>query len=383
MGPVTVADLTRSNASSPAAATRSDGVAWMANPFLHIGPDRLYNPLTDKTFLDSEPGFAELRSVVGHQARATDLAPERVAELVAGGWLVDAADDVSRQFLLKYVAIEANTNCNQSCYFCPVSVAPREAYQMPTALYRRILSEVGAYRKTIEAVFMINYNEPTADPRFVELVEIIKENGLPPATLTNGTGLTPKRIDRLVEIGGLRFLSINLSTMDAEKYRTDRGGDHLSLVLKNVDYASERDVAEQMDIVVLGTGDDAHKADFEKVKTRYDGSKFNVKYFEVNDRAGYLTIGLRAPADRRRLAGCDYVGSRPLQHLHVTPQGRAILCCQDYNETEVVGDLNTQSVDEVLAGPLLAQQRRYAYGIDEAPDRHICRNCRYAITRPA
>jgi MoaA/NifB/PqqE/SkfB family radical SAM enzyme len=372
---VTVADLHR---PSPARAAGK-----VANPFLHVGPDRLYNPLTDKTYLDTEPGYAELRGVVGQELSAADLAPESAAALAAAGWLVDAGEDVSRRFLLKYVAIESNTNCNQSCYFCPVSVAPREAYQMPTELYRRIVSEVAAYRSTIEAVFMINYNEPTADPRFVDLVEIIKENGLPPATLTNGTGLTPKRIDRLVELGGLRFLSINLSTMDAEKYRQDRGGDHLALVLKNVDYASERQVAEQMDIVVLGTGDATHKADFERVTERYAGSKFNVKYFEVNDRAGYLTIGLRAPKERRRLAGCDYVGSRPLQHLHVTPQGKAILCCQDYNETEVVGDLNIQSVDDVLAGPLLAQERRWAYGLEEAPERHICRSCRYAITRPA
>lgn len=356
---------------------------FVANPFLHIGPDRLYNPLTDRTILASEPGFAELRRVVGQEIGVGALAPELVRTLAEAGWLVAAEADLSRRFLLKYVAIESNTNCNQSCYFCPVSVAPREKYLMPTELYERIISEVAAYRSTIEAVFMINYNEPTADPRFVELVETIKSHGLPPATLTNGSGLTPKRIDRLVELGGLRFLSINLSTMDAERYARDRGADQLELVLRNVDYAAEREVAEQMDIVVLGTGDDVHKGDFERVKARYEGSKFTVKQFEVNDRAGYLSIGLAAPKDRRRLAGCDYVGSRPLQHLHVTPQGKAILCCQDYNETEVVGDLNVQSVDEVLAGPLLAQQRRWAYGIDEAPARHICRNCRYAITRPA
>jgi hypothetical protein len=361
----------------------AEAVSWVANPFLHIGPDRLYNPLTDRTILDSEPGFAELRAVVGRERRAGELPAELANRFGAEGWLVDSTEDPSKRFLLKYVAIESNTNCNQSCYFCPVSVAPREPYLMPTELYKRIVSEVASYRSTIEAVFMINYNEPTADPRFVDLVEIIKSHGLPPATLTNGTGLTPKRIDRLVELGGLRFLSINLSTMDAAKYEADRGQNQLDLVLRNVDYAAERDVAGQMDIVVLGTGDDAHKADFERIKSRYDGTKFTTKYFEVNDRAGYLTIGLAAPKDRRRLAGCDYVGSRPLQHLHVTPQGRAILCCQDYNETEVVGDLNTQSVDEVLAGPLLAQQRRFAYGIDEAPARHICRNCRYAITRPA
>ncbi|HRC84775.1 MAG TPA: radical SAM/SPASM domain-containing protein [Thermoanaerobaculia bacterium] len=354
----------------------------MASPYLHIGPDRVYNPITDKLILETEPGYPELRALLAGAVGAEHLGAELFAMLSQGGWLVERAVDASRLFRLKYVAIEANSHCNQSCYFCPVSIAPRETYQMPTELYRRILSEVAPYRETVEAVFMINYNEPTADPRFVELVGMIREHGLPPATLTNGTGLTPGRTDRLLELGGLRFLSINLSTLDRERYRRDRGGDHLNLVLKNVDYAASRPLAEQMDIVVLGTGNEEHREDFERIRERYEGSRFTVKYFEVNDRAGYLTIGLKAAKEPRRLCGCEYVGSRPLQHLHVTPRGQAVLCCQDYNETVVVGDLNLMSVDEVLTGPAMAQARRWAYGVEEAPDRFLCRNCRYALTRP-
>ncbi len=357
------------------------GVSWIASPFVHIGPDRVYNPLTDRTFLDTEPGYRELRAVLAGAVPAAHL-PEATFRLLAdAGWLVPPGEDLSRRFLLKYVSLESNTNCNQSCYFCPVSIAPREKYLMPTELYQRIVHQLAPYRSTIEAVFMINYNEPTADPRFVELVAMLREAGLPPAVLTNGTGLTPERVDRLIELGGLRFLSINLSTLDAGRYQQDRGKAHLDLVLKHVDYAAARQVAQQMDIVVLGTGSESHQADFRAIRDRYAGSQFTAKYFEVNDRAGYLTIGLSASSNRRRLAGCEYVGSRPLQHLHVTPQGRAVLCCQDYNESVVLGDLNTQTVEEVLTGPAMAQARRWAYGLEEPPERFLCRNCRYALVR--
>jgi hypothetical protein len=152
-------------------------------------------------------------------------------------------------------------------------------------------------------------------------------------------------------------------------------------VLRNVDYAAGHPVAQQMDIVVLGTGDEAHLADFERITERYAGSQFTVKRFEVNDRAGYLKIGLKAPGDASRLAGCEYVGSRPLQHLHITPRGLCVLCCQDYNETVVLGDLNTMSVDEVLTGPAMAQARRWVYGVESAPARFLCHNCRYALRR--
>jgi pyruvate-formate lyase-activating enzyme len=364
-------------------AASSAGETWQVNPYLHIGADRVYNPLTDQLMVEGEPGYSELRALLAGWLPAHQVPATVRAALLAAGWLAPAERDLSTEYRLKYVSIESSTHCNQSCYFCPVSIAPRATHKMPTELYARIMRELSVHRSTIEGVFMINYNEPTADPRFVDLVGLIKENGLPPAVLTNGTGLTPQRVDRLVEMGGLRFLSINLSTLDAEKYHQDRGHDHLPLVLRHVDYAAEREVAPQMDIVVLGPGDESHQADFERIRERYQGSRFNVKHFVVNDRAGYLTIGLKASQDQKQLCGCDYVGSRPLQHLHVTPQGRCILCCQDYNETTVVGDLNTMSVEEVLRGPALAQARRWTYGLEEAPANFLCRNCRYALVRPA
>jgi MoaA/NifB/PqqE/SkfB family radical SAM enzyme len=355
------------------------GLALRVNPFLHDGGDRLYNPLTDRTLLTGERGYASLRALL-----TGDLSGMPEAErawLAEQGWLLPAEEDPSHRFLLKYISLEAHTVCNQACYFCPVSIAPREDYFMPTALYERIVGELAAYKSTIEAVFMINYNEPTADRRFLDQVRAIKAAGLPPAVLTNGSGLTPERIDALVEMGGLRFLSINLSTLDRARYERDRGGDHLAAVLKNVDYARDKAVAQDMDMVVLGTGNDDHKRDFEEIRERFSGSRFNVKSFEVMDRAGYLQIGLKPAMPNQKLCGCDNVGSRPLQHLHITPRGQCVLCCEDYDEKYVVGDLAKESVDDVLRGPELAKMRRWVYGLEEAPRDFICRGCTFALNR--
>jgi hypothetical protein len=353
------------------------------NPFLHVGEDRIYDPLTDRTLLRGEAGYAALRQVLAGALTAGLLGAEDRARLSTEGWLLAGKADPARQFRLKYVSLEAHTVCNQACYFCPVSIAPREDYFMPTELYERIVGELAAHRDTIETVFMINYNEPTADRRFVDQVRTLKSAGLPPAVLTNGSGLTPDRIDALVALGGLRFLSINLSTLDRERYRRDRGGDHLGVVLRNLDYAKDRPLAEQMDMVVLGTGDEDHRRDFEEISRRFAGSRFEVKYFEVMDRAGYLQIGHRPASRDRRLCGCENVGSRPLQHLHITPRGRCVLCCEDYDEKYVVGDLTRESVHQVLTGPAMARLRRWVYGLEKAPADFICRGCTFALTRPS
>lgn len=352
------------------------------SPYLHVTDTAIHNPMTDRNLGTEDEELHALLTLLRGERALDDLDPAMRDRLREDGWLYDPRDieDLTRGYYLKYVSLEAHTVCNQSCYFCPVSVAPRESYFMPMETYRDILGQLTAYKSTIEAVFMISYNEPTLDKRFVEQVRAIKEAGLPPATLTNGSGLTPARVDALVELGGLRFLSINLSTLDRQKYAEDRGQDQVDIVLQHLEHARDKPVAEQMDIVVLGPGDDRHQSDFEEIQERFRDSRFTVKHFVVNDRAGLLQVGMKKHVPDKRLRGCDLVGSRPIQHLHIDPYGRCILCCQDYHGSHVVGDLNESSVEEVLTGPEMRRMRKMVYGLEDAPADFICRNCHFAIT---
>ena len=341
------------------------------NPFLHIDEERIYNPLTDRALTPMDREYTVVR-------RALDGGVAD-ASLLEGGWLVRG--DVSTSYRLKIVSLETLTTCNQKCYFCPVSIAPRADYAMPTELFERIVNELTGYRDTLESVFLQSYNEPTLDRRFLDQCRTLFAAGLPVAVLSNGTGLTPAKVDVLIAESPLRYLCINLSTLDRERYLRDRGADHLEVVLRNLEYAKSRPVAEQMNIVVLGTGNDVHHSDFETIRDHFDGSRFQVEKHIVMDRAGWLDIGLKSSSQSRPLAGCDNVGSRPLQHLHITPYGKCVLCCEDYDERYVVGDLTASSIREVLQGPELAKMRRWIYGMEEAPADFMCRDCVFARKR--
>lgn len=341
------------------------------NPFLHIDAERIYNPLTDRALTPLDPDYVSVR-------RAID-GGQQESSLLDGGWLVEG--DVSTRYRLKIVSLETLTTCNQKCYFCPVSIAPRADYAMPTELFERIVEELKGYRDTLESVFLQSYNEPTLDKRFLNQCRTLFAAGLPVAVLSNGSGLTPAKVDALIADGPLRYLCINLSTLDRERYLRDRGADHLEVVMRNLEYAKSRPLAEQMNIVVLGTGNDVHQEDFEAVRNHFAGSRFQVEKHIVMDRAGWLDVGLKASTQSRQLAGCDNVGSRPLQHLHITPYGKCVLCCEDYDERYVVGDVASSSIREVLEGPELAKMRRWVYGLEEAPADFMCRDCVFARTR--
>jgi hypothetical protein len=352
----------------------------VVEPFLHFGPDRIYNTLTDQFISRDEPGFRELHELRGGRLTPSDLSPGLRAELYAGGWCVESAPDLGGRFRLKYVSLEASTVCNQACYFCPVSVDRREDHSMTMEFYEEIVAQLAAHRATLAGVSMIHYNEPTADRHFLDQVRVLKRYGLPPAVLTNATGLTPARVDAILAMGGLHYLSINLSTLDRERYRRDRGGDHLPLVLRHLDYLKDKPLAPQMDIAVLGTGDELHRQDFEAIRERFRGSRFQAHFYEVMDRAGAVPIGLHPLGRHQRLCGCEQTGSRPVQWVHVNPLGQCVLCCQDYHDRYVVGDLHEETLDAILSGPRMSLLRRWVYGMEPAPADFICRQCIYALT---
>jgi len=354
--------------------------SWRVNPFLHFKDGEIYNPLSDSSIKKEESNFGLLREYQKKRFSWESLPPDTKSELIDGVWIVPPESDVTSQFYLKYASIETHTVCNQACRFCPVSVSPRKPHFMPTELFNRIVKDLAGYQKTLKGIFLNYYNEPTLDKRVTEQVRTIKNVGLNPAILTNGTELTPGKIDAFVDLGGLGYLAVNISSLQREEYIAHHGKDNLKKVLHNLDYAKSRDVARRMAIVVLGDGSDRHRQNYESICKRFENTRFEIRHFVFVDRAGFLDKGSKSEAPHKRLCGCKEFGSRPLQHIHINSFGKCLFCCQDYEENYIVGDLNQNSVEEVLTGPKLSSLRTQAYGLKEAPPDFICRKCVFALT---
>ncbi len=351
---------------------------WIASPYLHLHDHVILNPHTGRGIAADDPVFDELRRLIlgAEKLEFLDLAQQRLAD---DGWLIPEDQDLSTRFRLRYVSLETHTVCTQACSFCPVSIAPRDPEYMPNELFSRLVDEISRYRSTLEAITLNNYNEPTADRRFTDQVRLLMEHELPVAVLSNGSTFTPDKVDALVEMGPISYLSINISSLDRKRYAAERQKDHLPRVLSNLDYMKDKPVAETMDIIVLGQQDEEHRADAAKLSEHFAGSRFNVRDFEIMDRAGYLPIGLKPDQPHERLRGCNNLGSRPIEHIHINPRGQCVLCCEDYDEFHIIGDLTTQSIEEVLTGEEIARLRRMIYGLEEAPEDFICRKCVFAL----
>ena len=65
----------------------------------------------------------------------------------------------------------------------------------------------------------------------------------------------------------------------------------------------------------------------------------------------------------------------PFRELDIWADGRAVLCCEDWNEQHIVGDLATQSIRDIWHGPALTKARELHLARRGA-DIEICRQCK-------
>ena len=356
--------------------TTADAELEIVSPYVHDRGPTLYNPLTGGELSKNSEAFRALSRL--EQGGVAGIEASVLAHLRAERFLIEDAFAESRRTHLLYVSLETCTSCNHRCPFCPVSVAPRDKEVMSPELFERIVDEVAAFGENAVVVSLSNYNEPTFDPLFEDRVRYLFRRGLPVSVLTNASGFTPERAELFESLGRFRYIGVNLPTLRADRYEKLHGTRDLPRVLANMDAMHARELSEETAIVCLGEEDEEHLRDVAEVRAHFEPKGWVVKQFKIRSRPDSGTYVIEPPP-LKKLRGCELVGSRPFEHLHVTGDGKAVLCCQDYYEKLTVGDLKTQSVAEILGGETMARLRRWTYGVEEAPDDFLCRRCEFAI----
>lgn len=357
-------------------SSRTPTPPGVVSPYLHDRGPSLYNPLTGEEIAKSAEGYRAL-SRIG-QGLSPEVEPGVLAHLRAARFLIDDAEKESRRTHLLYLSLETCTVCNHRCPFCPVSIEPREREVMSRELFESVVDQALEAGGERVVVFLNNYNEPSFDPFFEDRVRYLFGRGLAVSILTNASGFTPERCDLFESLGRFRYIGVNLPTLRPDRYEKLHGTRDLARVVANVDAMHAREISEETAIVVLGDEDDEHRRDVEELRARYEPRGWSVKPFKIRSRPDSGTYVVEPPPIRK-LRGCELMGSRPFEHLHVNATGAAVLCCQDYYEKLTVGNVKTQSVAEILGGETMARLRRWTYGVEEAPDDFLCRRCEFAI----
>ena len=209
---------------------------------------------------------------------------------------------------LKMVEIETYTACNRRCVYCPNSDHERPPHFMPDMLFDRIIDELATLGFCGRMSYHF-YNEPLLDPRLATFVRSSRQR-LPSIRIvlySNGDLMTRARFEELVDAG----IDVAWVTNHGSSIRHCDWRDQLSEPLR--------------------------------AKLRYQTNK-NPDIFWTN-RGGLL------PLIANVTEPLSEVCTAPATTLVVNAFGHVVLCYEDYEGREVLGDLNTQSITDVWMAP--------------------------------
>jgi Radical SAM superfamily/Iron-sulfur cluster-binding domain len=273
------------------------------------------------------------------------------------------------------IEIEINRHCNFRCAFCPVSLTPKSKGFMADETYELVINRAVEYGA--RSISLNHYSEPTLDPGFSAKVSLATGRGLAVRLHTNASRLDEQSISELARAGDVTVV-VNLPSVDRTTYaRVTRTKPKVfDQVMENL-WTLHR--ARVRTLLSINTPGDSTYAEVARINEEL-ASMFGVSGASAtDDRAGRLQDGLYAISSHHRglLRGCALA----VDQLNVSHEGKAFLCCQDFDQEVVLGDLKDSSIRELAEGDRAVQVRRWIFGADEPPHSFLCAKCEWTSPR--
>jgi radical SAM protein with 4Fe4S-binding SPASM domain len=271
------------------------------------------------------------------------------------------------------VEIEVNRHCNLRCVFCPVEAAPKPRGFMSRDLFELVLARVVEYGAS--EISLNHYSEPTLTPDLVDRIARAAALGLRVRLHTNASLLDEDKIRGLAGLGNVR-LFVNLPTLDRAEYERVTGSKFFDRVVRNLELLGQHRVPTSLSI---NAPRDSASETVRAINERFAALFGASIAWPTDTRAGRVdkTEYATTPRHDGPLGGCGYA----TRQINVTHEGKVFLCCQDYEQEYVLGDLREQSLREIAEGERAVALRRWIFGYETPPPGFLCSTC--AWTRPA
>ncbi|MCH8157105.1 MAG: radical SAM protein [Nitrospinae bacterium] len=257
---------------------------------------------------------------------------------------------------LTSLIIEPTNTCNLRCTFCFVTEGmTREDGFMELDLFKKVIDDCPG----LEHLCMHNWGEPLLHKDIFRMIDYARSAGVKHVVMnTNGTLLTDKMIDRIIDSG----LSIIRFSIDgsAETFKRIRGVE-LDKIERNILKLKERKEARRPGLgmgVVFTVEED----------TEQDANEYIAHWETIVDHVRLQPKLVRSP----RTEVCPEPFGKDYGKLVVLWDGRVIPCCVDYNATLALGNAWEERVSDLWRGEEIERLRaRHLTG--DFPD--TCAEC--------
>ena len=284
----------------------------------------------------------------------------RYAKPVRRVLLATGRDDATRW--PEIVQIESTNQCNAKCVFCPRDDMARPQGIMDMALFQKIADECAALG--IGHIRMHNYGEAFMDRQLVEKVRYAKRLGIPEVGLISNGSLITEAAARGMVDAGLDAINISVDAAGKEVFESTRLNLSYDKVIANVERLIRiRDEAgKRRPKLILSFVRQNNSAEEQSFIAHWRTKADKIHITDLHNWAGTLN----------HESDVNFPCYRPWLTFTVLWDGRASLCCADFDGREILGDLRTSTIREIWNGKpyLRARQAHLDHG---GPA--VCQSC--------
>lgn len=248
------------------------------------------------------------------------------------------------------IRFEVTNKCNARCIMCPREKMSRKQGVLDVGLYKRVLDEASA--AGAGQVSLENYGESFLDPHIFERARYAKSKGLEVYSITNGSVFDDAKLRDLVDL----FDKIRISIYGVTKgtYEKIHKGLLFETVRDNIgrlfDIRDQRRSKIKVELYFLLLKENEHE--MKDFIAKYEKRSDALSIWKPHNWGDGRTY--RQPTGKSKVScGRPFIG--PVQ---VQWDGTVVPCCFDYDSRMILGDLNKQTIHDVLHGEKYDALRR-------------------------
>lgn len=300
----------------------------------------------------------------------------RFKYIIARTPVINALFKIFSQSLIDYkfpthIFIETTRACNLKCACCPRTSGDIPSGSMKLEVFCKIIDEATAYGSRNFCLHM--FGEPLLHPRIIDMVRYIKKANRKHSILltTNGfflnseiaRGLLEQEVDKIV----ISFISLR-----EEKLRQLTGNAQIGIVIDNIKnaIAIRKKISSKTKIfmrLLLSEDTIDEKNDFLALAKKL-GSLAEVR--NTHNYSGVIKKNYAARSLGNKRHPCYHLWYSPA----ITWDGKVVICCSDWNYSEVLGDITAQTLAEIWQGQRI-RELRALHCAGAYQDIPLCREC--------
>jgi len=275
------------------------------------------------------------------------------------------------------VEFQTLSTCNAKCVFCPHSQNPKEIPhgRMEDSLINKIIDECS--RHMVGRISPYLTNEPLMDKRMSAILEKIKKKCILPVKTkinTNAALLTEETGRKLIE-SKLDQLWVSVNGYSEETYKESMGLD-FTTTMENINTFLDMKKtlgAKRPKVVVTTIKTKLVEHELEKAREYWAVRDVDFRIHNLDNRSGEEAASAIRPESRKPglRRDCDLF----LKQAYIVENGDMILCCHDWRQSVVVGNITQSSISEVWNSDHF-KKLIYEYYDENFANLEICRNCK-------